>query len=179
MSTAIKTEPTIVDQETAAKALREAQAKLGAAIETARDGVSGLAAAIVKARPAGVLTVDEIGEAVGRDRNFVDTVWSQNGDSTRHAQTRVEVSATDEERAAAVQQLADAAARYRSTKAAVPVARAERDRVVVMVYASKLLGPSAIAREVGIDRNSVLRTARKAGVKPQHRQNIRNQFSAK
>ncbi|QBZ73550.1 hypothetical protein SEA_MISCHIEF19_65 [Streptomyces phage Mischief19] len=167
----------INDQTTATAALRKAQNDLVNAIGKADDGREALAAAIVNARPAGVLTVDEIGEAVGRDRNFVDTTWSQNGDSTRHAQTRVEVNATDEEREAAVKVLADAASYYRTTKAAVPVARAERDRVVVMVYASKILGPSAIAREVGIDRNSVLRTARKAGVKPQHRVNIKNQFS--
>ena len=169
----------IADQATATTALRKVRDDLAKAIDRADDTTGALRAAIVTARPAGILTVDQIADAIGRDRNFVDTTWSDYGQSTRNKQTRVAIQDVDDAtHAAAVKTLSDAAWDHRRAHNDVNTLRAERDRVVAMVYASKLLGPSAISREVGIDRNHVLRVARKAGVAPMHRTNSKNQYSA-
>lgn len=168
----------ITDQATATGALRKVRDDLATAIDRADDTTGELRDAIVTARPAGILTVDAIADAIGRDRNFVDTTWSDYGQSTRNKQTRVAIQDVDDATyTAAVQKLADVAGRHRGAHGTVNVLRAERDRIVAMVYGSKLLGPSAIAREVGVDRNHVLRIARKAGIQPQHRTNSRNQYS--
>jgi hypothetical protein len=139
-----------------------------------------LRATIVAVRPTGVITVDEMAEAIGRDRNYIDSVWSTHGDTTKGKQTRVAADVSDDERVRAVQRLADAAGAQRGTAGTVNVMRAERDRVVAMVYASKIMGPSAIAAAVDIDRNHVLRIARKSKVAPVWRPagTARNQHTA-
>jgi hypothetical protein len=119
-------------------------------------------------------------EAVGRDRNYIDSVWSSLGDTTRGKQTRVAVTAEADASAAreAYDNLHVAADSQRRAAGFVKVARAERDRILVLVYSSKLLGPSAISAAVGVDRNHVLRTARKAGIAPVHRVGTKNQYTA-
>ena len=169
----------INDQDTATRALNNARDTL--------DGVAGayivagtvLRKLILEIRPQGILTVGEMAEAVGRDRNYIDSVWSSHGDTTKGKQTRVTVG-TDADAVAArgaYDNLHQAADAQRKLAGSVRVARAERDRLVVMVYSSKLLGPSAISAAVGIDRNHVLRTARKAGVAPVHRAGTKNQYT--
>uniref|UniRef100_A0AAU7GXD0 Helix-turn-helix DNA binding domain protein n=1 Tax=Streptomyces phage Geonosis TaxID=3158856 RepID=A0AAU7GXD0_9CAUD len=134
---------------------------------------------VVRIRPQGLLTVDEMAEAIGRDRNYVDSIWSAHGETTKGKQTRVPVAEGVDAEAArrAYETLADAAGSRTRAASAVTTARAERDRVVAMVYGSKLLGPSAIASAVDVDRNHVLRIARKAGVKPVHRVGSKNQYT--
>lgn len=169
----------IIDQDTATKALNKVRDDLARATGKAADTTDALRDTIVKLRPLGVLTVDEMADAIERDRNYVDSVWSAHGETTKGKQTRV---AADNAAPGAVdnarQLLADAARNQRGTAATVLVLRAERDRVVTMVYTSKLLGPTAIAREVGVDRNHVLRIARKGGAAPAHRKGSRNQYTA-
>jgi hypothetical protein len=161
---------TITDQSTATQALNKVRDDLAKANGNATDTMETLRDTIVRIRPAGVLTVDEMADAIGRDRNYVDSVWSAHGDTNKGKQTRVAVvEQQDGSLPAEYRQLADAAHNQRGAANTVPVLRAERDRVVAMVYASKILGPSAIASAVGIDRNHVLRIARKAGVAPVHR----------
>lgn len=156
----------ITDKATAAAALNRSHKDLARAIDTlnARTGV--LRDLIVRIRPAGTLTVDEMAEAVGRTRNYIDSIWSSYGGSVKGKQTRVPVRSSDETRESAVDSLSGASAAVLLATDDVARLRAERVRLVALVYGSKVLGPSAIAAESGIDRNHVLRTARKAGLTP-------------
>lgn len=169
----------IIGQSTATAALNKVRDDLACAIANAETAMANLRAAVVAERPRGVLKVEEIAEAIGRDRNAVDTWYSHAGATVKGKQTRVTGEASDEQRMAAVDQLADLAGRQRGSAAIARVMRAERDRVVALVYSSKILGPSAIASAVDVDRNHVLRIARKSGVKPVWRtdENVRNQYS--
>lgn len=169
------------DQNTAATSLRTARDNLTQALEAAEAAMVELRDLIVEIRPSGLLTVDEMAGAIGHDRNYVDSVWSARGETQRGKQTRVNahgVEVGEADRQAAASKLASAAQRQRATAEAVKTSRSERNRVVALVYASKLLGPSAIATEAAVDRNHVLRLARQAGVAPMHRKGSRNQYSA-
>lgn len=181
-TTTVAKDENITDQATAKAALNRVRDNLAKATGNASDMMTALRDAIVKVRPLGVLTVDEMADAIQRDRNYVDSVWSSHGETQQGKQTRVAVvdDADPGYRDRSFRHLADAAGNQRGTAGTVNVMRAERDRVVAMVYASKILGPSAIAAEVGIDRNHVLRIARKAGVSPVHRPAgaARNQYTA-
>lgn len=176
----VANEPTITDVATATAALNKVRDNLAKATGNATDTMKTLRTTIVAVRPTGVITVDEMAEAIGRDRNYIDSVWSTHGDTTKGKQTRVVADVSDDERVRAVQRLADAAGAQRGTAGTVNVMRAERDRVVAMVYASKIMGPSAIAAAVDIDRNHVLRIARKSKVAPVWRPagTARNQHTA-
>lgn len=171
----------ITDQATATAALNKARDELQTAVDEAKATTAALRDAIVRIRPSGILTVGEMAEAVSRERNYVDTVWSAFGCTTKGKQTRVSREADDDARAQAVQRLYEAARTQRNDASAANVARAERDRTVAMVYASKIMGPSAIAMAVGIDRNHVLRLARRAGLTPAWRAEgtVRNQHTTK
>lgn len=171
----------ITDEATAKAALHKVRDDLVKAVANATMTTATLRGTIVTLRPKGILAVDEMADAVGRDRNYVDSVWSGFGDTTKGKQTRVTADATEEERQDALNRLASAAHNQRGTATTVGVIRAERDRVVAMVYASKILGPSAIAAAVDVDRNHVLRIARKSKVAPVWRPagSARNQHSAK
>lgn len=169
----------VIDQATARSALIDARISLNQAIYDADSATDRLRERIVALRPSGVLSVDQMAQAVGRDRNYIDSVWSTHGEVTKGKQTRVAPIAEDDravDRAAT--ELTNLARELKNSTDRVTVARAERDRTVAMVYASKLLGPSAIAAEVGVDRNHVLRIARRQGVGPAHRAVSRNQYSA-
>ena len=174
----------IIDQATATTALNRVRDNLFTAAETLTTVGDEMRNLIVAVRPAGLLTVDEMAQAIERDRNYIDSVWSAYGETVRVdgrvKQTRVPVTedTNPEDARAAYEQLSEASRNHRRVLSLVGTSRAERDRVVAMVYGSKLLGPSAIAAEVGIDRNHVLRIARKAGVAPVHRTGSKNQYSA-
>lgn len=171
---------TVADENTARLSLRTARRSLEKAIEQSDAAMLSLRDVIVRLRPSGILTVDEMAEAIEHDRNYVDSVWSNFGETAKGRQTRVAPpeTVTSAHRKSAKAQL-KAAAKAQSARAeAVKAARAERNRVVAMVYASKILGPTAIAAEADVDRNHVLRLARKAGVEPMHRTSSRNQYSA-
>lgn len=167
----------IVDQGTAQLALRTQRDRLAIALTEADTSMDELRNLILAVRPSGVLNPDEIARAIGRARNYVDSVWSNFGETNKGKQTRVPLKADTEEVARTNETLSRAARRQRNAAKAVTTARAERNRVVAVVYASKLLGPTSIADEVQVDRNHVLRIARRAGVAPAHRQNSRNQYS--
>ena len=167
-----------VDKETAQLVLEEVGICLAKAVGAARTTGAALRDAIVRIRPLGLLTVDQMAEAIVRDRNHIDAVWSAYGDTTKGKQTRVAVVADpDGPLPAEYGELYGLARDHRNTSLAVTLLRSERDQAVAAVYASKVLGPSAIAAHVGIDRNHVLRISRKAGVAPQHRTRTRNQHS--
>jgi hypothetical protein len=173
----------IIDQRTAQLALRTQRDRLAVALDEADVSMDDLRNLILTVRPSGLLTVDEMAEAIDRERNYVDSVWSNYGATNKDPetgkvrQTRVAVTGSAGSAREAVDVLTAAARRQRNAADAVTTARAERDRVVAVVYASKLLGPTSIADEVQVDRNHVLRIARRAGVAPAHRQNSRNQYS--
>lgn len=169
----------ITDQATATAALAKVRDELNSAVTASETAMGNLRAEIVKVRPSGLLTVDEMAEAIDRDRNYVDSVWSSYGDTTKGKQTRVAVpeNADGEKARRAYETLHTLSDNQRKTAGHEKTARAERDRVVAIVYGSKLFGPSAIAVAVGVDRNHVLRIARKAGVQPQHRTTSRNQYT--
>lgn len=172
------------DQATAAASLLKARNELDKAIETADATMDALRVAIVELRPSGILTVEEMAAALGRDRNYVDSTWSALGETHRDAEGRVQQTrvspqgVSETARKQAAERLSSLGRKQKDTAAAVTSARSERDRVVAMVYASKLLGPSAIADRVGVDRNHVLRITRRRGVGPMHRESTRNQYSA-
>jgi hypothetical protein len=171
-TTVASSESSSTDQATVKAALNRARDGLAEDTDKAVGAMATLRKAVVSVRPSGVLTVDEIAEAIGRSRSYVDSLWSSSGGTRKGKPTRVPsadregkfVHELDE-----YHRLAAAAAAQRAASRKVIESRAERDRAVVMAYASKILGPSAIAAEVGVDRNHVLRIARKAGVTPVHR----------
>lgn len=169
----------ITDQATTVAALNKVREGLLHAIDHKTKTAEHLRGLIVQIRPAGVLTVDEMAESVGRDRNYIDSIWSSYGESVTGKQTRVTVVASDDEREAAALSLTDAARDARLAAGEVVRLRAERIRLVTMAYGSKILGPSAIAAESGMDRNHVLRAARKAGLTPAWRAEgtSRNQYT--
>lgn len=172
---------TITDVATATAALNRVRDNLTRATDNATERTTALREAIVLHRPMGILTVAEMADAIDRDRNYVDSVWSSYGETTKGKQTRVARDVADGAKDNARQLLADAARNQRGTAGTVNVLRAERDRVVALVYASKILGPSAIAAAVDVDRNHVLRIARKSKVAPVWRPagTARNQHTAK
>lgn len=172
---------TITDVATATAALNKIRDDLSKAVITAAEASANLRETVIDVRPKGTLTVAEMAEAVGRDRNFIDSVWSAHGDTVKGRQTRKPVDALNGSGVDDAQRLAHAATARRQALAAVTTLRAERDRTVAMVYAGKILGPSAIAAAVGIDRNHALRTARKLGVKAAWRSadSVRNQYSSR
>lgn len=167
------------DQATATAALMKARDALNTAVDNLCSRTDGLRDQVVRIRPQGLLTVDEMAEAIDRDRNYVDSIWSAHGETTKGKQTRVPVGEGVDAEAArhAYETLAESAGNLKRAASLVSTARAERDRVVSLVYGSKLLGPSAIAAAVEVDRNHVLRIARKAGVKPVHRVGSKNQYT--
>ena len=110
---------------------------------------------------------DEMAEAVGRDRNFIDSTWSSYGEPVKGKQTRVkrdEVSSDDTRRTDAVVTLKSAADTLRRASDAVDKARDARNALVASFYGSKTLRPRDIAREAGIDRNHVGRLVSRAGI---------------
>ncbi|AMD42800.1 hypothetical protein SEA_XKCD426_59 [Streptomyces phage Xkcd426] len=169
----------ITDQDTARRALNKVRDDLKRAVDSLSDRTDDMRDKVVATRPKGLLTVDEMAQAIKRDRNYVDSIWSAHGETTKGKQTRVPVAEdADPERARfEYESLVNVAADQRRALGLVTTARAERDRVVALVYGSKLLGPSAIAAAVDVDRNHVLRIARKAGVKPVHRTGSKNQYT--
>lgn len=171
----------LTDAGAATAALNAARDNLAPANDDATKATAYLRDAIVDIRTRGLLTVDEMAEAVRHDRNYIDSVWSSHGGTVKGKQTRVAVAedADPEKARYAYETLFDAASRQDRANDRRNGFRQDRDKLVAAVYASKLLGPTAIAAAVGVDRNHVLRIARKAGVGPQHRRRIRNQYSSK
>lgn len=174
-----KTTPELCDKDTASAALRKVRDDLTESAESLARHTDELWNHVIRIRPKGLLTVDEMAEAIDRDRNYVDSIWSAHGETTKGKQTRVPVAEGVDADAArcAYETLTKAAAELKQAASRVSDARAERNRVVALVYGSKLLGPSAIAATVEVDRNHVLRIARKAGHKPVHRVGSRNQYT--
>jgi len=126
-----------------------------------------------------LLMVTEMAKAIGRDRNYIDSAWSYSQRTGRTAEIKPSwFNLTGEETEEQLYAALEAGARaHRQSLEDVKKARQTRDAAVCTVYASKVLGPSAIARAAGIDRNHVLRIVKKAGIAPAHRRNIRNQYS--
>lgn len=162
----------------ATKYLDDARAYLATKTEAADAAKLALRAAILRIRPSGALTVDEMAEAVVRDRNYIDSVWSTYGETTKGKQTRVRVAAAeDSPLPPEYRELSDLATAHRNAVGARDDATVSRNSAVVQVYAAKILGPSQIAATVDIDRNHVGRLARAAGIEPLYRPGTRNQHT--
>lgn len=175
MNTAIQE---TTDQATAVAALNKARENLSAALGEYDQHTRELREKILALRPSGVLTVDRMAKAIDRKRNWIDTLWAEHGNVVKKKQTRAPKFTGDPSVAESsfeeLKKLADA---QRAAIPKVETARADRDRTIVMVYVSKILGPSAIAYEVGVDRNHVQRIVKAAGVVPVHRPDTVNQYT--
>lgn len=177
----------IAEEASARAALRRTSDAVARTLERSATAMKNLRDLIVLVRPSGLLTVGEMAEAIEHDRNYVDSVWSIHGETKqdpetgRVVQTRVKPLdgsiSKDERYERAYKPLVKAAKAQRDTAGAYASALAERNRTVAMIYASKILGPTDIGREIGVDRNHVLRISRKQGVAPVHRTDTRNQYS--
>lgn len=170
---------TITDVDTATAALNRVRDGLALAVSTATRATAILRNEVITTRPTGSLTVNQMSDAVGRDRDYIDGIWSQYGGDAKMS-TQRDTGAADLDTATSTdeyQRLAEAASNQKAASGNASRWRAERDRVITMVYASKLIGPHHIAAAVGIDRNHVLRIVRKAGVAPQYRPGTKNQHS--
>ena len=75
-------------EATATASLREVRDNLATALIEADSTMGALRSTIVATRPLGVMTVDEMAAAIGRDRNYVDSVWSTYGNTNKGKQTR-------------------------------------------------------------------------------------------
>lgn len=171
----------IIDQATAQATLYSLGSDLSRADDLYHEATDDLREAILDIRPTGVVSVPQMASAIGKQRNYIDTLWSGSGrtvrdDDGRVVQTRlgIEPGELAEQMLDRLEALSD---RQIKRHANARVIRARRDQAVVVVYTSKILGPTAIAAHLGIDRNHVLRIVRKAGVSPAHRTNIRNQHT--
>lgn len=165
----MSTDPNITDAVTANAALVKTRDELAAAVDARRGATAALRDAVIIIRPSGILDVDEMAEAVGRDRNYIDATWSSYGDTSKGKQTRVSTNDADAARVeAALNRLRGLAATLRRALDAEDVARAAHHRNIAVAYGSTIkgFGPSAIAGAAGIDRNHVLRVSRAAGVAP-------------
>lgn len=165
-----------IDVATATASLNHIRDELRKAVDDLTEAAAHQRDLIVSIRPSGILTVDKMAEALGQRRNYVDSVWSVHGTTVKGKQTRVPAP-VDGDAKSAFNALAVAASNRMSASNRVNTIRAERDRIVTMIYTSEILGPTGIAAAVGVDRNHVLRIARKAGAPPAHRTNSRNQYS--
>ena len=177
------TDTSLTDAVTATAVLVKTRDALAEAVDVRKDSVSALRDAIVLIRPQGILTVDKMAEAVDRDRNYIDAVWSNYGDGDKGKQTRVQlIDVNDASRELAVKMLTDLAAGVRRALDAEDVARKAHHRNIALAYgaAIKGFGPSAISGAAGVDRNHVLRISRAAKIAPVWRQpgTSRNQHSA-
>lgn len=123
------------------------------------------------------VAVTEMATAIGRARNYVDSVVSASNRMRRVPHPAWFKMTGDESGEQLLSALSAARVRQAFFQNRIKEARAARDAAVVEAYASKVLGPTRIAEAVGIDRNHVLRLRAKAGIAPQHRTNIRNQYS--
>lgn len=173
----------IIDQTTAAAVLAKTSADLEVADNRYHEATEDLHTALLKWRPTGLVSVAEMAAAIGRARNYIDTLWSsataeERAGHSRVLQTRVRMIVEDpDEKLRILRQLVDLADTQRKAHANAKVVRGRRDRAVVVTYQSKIMGPSDIAWRVGVDRNHVLRIVRNAGVAPVHRTNIKNQHT--
>lgn len=169
--------------ETAATAgaadLRYLASQLGLAVKTLSEVSEALRTAIVRIRPLGLLTVGEMAEAVGRDRAYIDSVWSEYGDTVQGKQTRIAVAADPDGPLPTVygelSELSDL--QYRALACSVNL-RTARNEMICDLYVSKTLRVVDLAVAAGIDRNHIGRILRAAGVGPMYRSNNRNQHTA-
>lgn len=173
----------IIDQATAKSTLLTLGLDLSRADELYHEATEDLREAILYIRPTGVVTVPQMADAIGKQRNYIDTLWSGSGrtvrdDEGRVVQTRINSGeGADDAAEQMLDRLEALSDRQIKTHTAARVIRADRDRAVVVIYTAKILGPTAIASYLGIDRNHVLRIVRKAGATPAHRTNIKNQHT--
>ena len=171
---------------TAVRQLNKVRDELAVAVVDADEKMQSFRTLLIDARTKGLLRVTEMAAAIGRDRNYVDGIWSAYGRTVKGGQTRILVDATeDASRAVAARELYEAlktsASEQRKAERRRDTLRTKRNQLIASIYAARMpgLGPSPIGKEVGVDRNHVLRIARDAGVKPVHRTDSRNQYTAK
>lgn len=178
MNTTLEAYGPISTADEAQRALTRAGEALADAVTVASARLSDVHDMIVAARS--VLSVNGIAEAIGRERNYVDSVWSAARRTTPGKQTRINVKDVPGGQAEqAKDSLARLAKLYADAAQEREAVRETRNAIVVAVYRSGVLGPSAIAAAARIDRNHVLRLKTQAGVAPAHRANTRNQYTAK
>lgn len=169
-----------VDESTVAASLNKARDSLNAAVAMYMKSRDELHATIIQVRRDGVMCVNEMAQVLGESRNYVDRIWSTRPDRACVETEAYRYSVNDVEgNRKALVALTEAKAEHRRNANILSAARAERNRQVVMAYTSKVLGPSSIAAESGVDRNHVLRIARRNGVGPVHRTEPRNQYTKK
>ncbi len=179
--------PGITDAATAVTVLDYLRKSLERHEKSTSDSMRRLIDLIVAFRPQPLLTVHEMGEAVHSDRNYIDSVWSkyrprpvddEGNPAGQTGPTRVVVNGDPAAAREAYDILRAAADQYLRHKAREDSTRAERNRALAYAYGAKILKPSVIAGVTGMDRNHVLRIARRLGVPPAHRPGTRNQHSA-
>lgn len=148
-----------------------------AAFNTATDDLLDL---VTWVRSLDRLPVNEMARVLRRERNYVDSTWSDARASGRDKEVDGSWFGLSEDSSDA--QLLAALAAYGVVQSSAldqrDKAQAARNKAVCEVYRSKDLGPTAIGAEVGMTCNHVLRVVRRSGIRPLHRTNIRNQHTA-
>lgn len=157
--------------------LQAVRVELEKAVDASEDSTEDLHDLITWVRSTGRVSVNNMASAMGRKRNYVDSAWSIANRAGREPIPAWFNIPEEENAAALLAHLARYSDAQRKAYEEMKVVRQKRDSAVAMVYASKVMGPSEIAKWVGIDRNHVGRISRVHGVAPQHRSNIRNQYS--
>lgn len=112
----------------------------------------------------GDATVPDLAQACAVERNYIDQARVRAGLPKLRDLVIPETGDTPEQteakRQAACERAATAAAKYRSLDAKVDEALQERNDLAIQVYRSDVLGPTAISKAVGVDRNHVQRLNR-------------------
>jgi hypothetical protein len=163
----------------AVKTLGRLADDLADAVKESEKTTDDLYDLITYLRTDDLVPVADMAEAMGRDRNYIDSTWSDSqahGDSADPAWFGLTGDDSPETLLAKLAEISEA---QLAAKERVTTLRNARNALVAQVYASRLMGPVAIAKEIGVKCNQVLRIVKKQGVAPVHRTKIRNQYSAK
>lgn len=111
--------------------------------------------------------ISALAMAAGKERNYVDRIKAKSDAAPLRGgkDNRVpKVAYGPDAMMAATEEVARAAKKYEAAKKDYAESLEARDVLMSQVYADRLLGPTQIAKEVGIDRNSVMRITRAKGI---------------
>lgn len=162
-----------MERATAVEKLREVSREfIGAKSDRAFDRTR-MRDLIAEALVDQTASIADLAQAAGVKRNYVDRIKSTSGAAPLRGVVGVvlvsKVKYNPEAQALAIHRVEKAAKVYRDSCKRVIDTLKDRDKVICEVYRSHVMGPTEIGRLVDLDRNSVMRILRMAGV-PSHRE---------
>lgn len=154
------TQPTKDRVAYATRMVTDAQENLTNAEEARAQARTRLHECIVKHLHSRVLRVSDMARATGFDRNYIDAIRSSN--KIPGVRTLGRADSNREMIGAALFELQTASEAYEKARTDYKDTLSVRNEVVVLAYETYVMGPSALAKLIGCDRNHVMRIARTA-----------------